>query len=48
MWIIFSLQEVYFSGSLLEEFEIGLFFNGQICIYGNMDKWIRRNIENDK
>lgn len=38
-----------FSGSLLEEVEIGLsFFNGQVCIYGNMDKWIRRNIENDK
>lgn len=38
-----------FSGSLLEEVEMGLsFFNGQVCIYGNMDKWIRRNIENDK
>ena len=38
-----------FSGSLLEEVGIGLFFfNGQMCIYGNMDKWIRRNIENDK
>ena len=37
-----------FSRSLLEEVEIGLFFNGQICIYGNMDKWIIRNIENDK
>lgn len=25
-----------------------IFFNGQVCIYGNMDKWIRQNIENDK
>ena len=37
-----------FSGSLLEEVGKGCLFYGQICIYGNMDKWIRRNIENDK
>ena len=36
------------SGSLLEEVEMGLSFLMVRCIYGNMDKWIRRNIENDK
>lgn len=48
MWIIFSLQEVCFREVCWRGVEIGLFFNGKICIYGNMDKWIRRNIENNK